>query len=337
MRLLGWAGYDHGLRQAFERFTAVSGIAVEFIGCRNQDEMLNAAKAAAKHGVGCDVASPTTDRILSWMQEGLLHPWDETAISFGGIDPRYHADKQTLVAGKRMGSPNLWGSAGIGHHVLDVPLNQASARLIDLFNDAHVGHLAMREDTSFVAAGRALESTSQLPHPFDESYVDEEKMIANYDVILRFLVEKKPNVGSFWFSEEEGQRAYRSEGCRIGYSWDTSMAALRREGLPFGFVAPVEGAACYLQNFVLLAGAANVAAASEWVAWVNSPEGGALYAAAFAAYSPSTGAVELMGPDEQEFFDYAYPSDALDRLWWQPSQPPWFAERRAAYARLYRG
>jgi hypothetical protein len=38
VRLLGWAGYDDGLQQAFDRFAAVSGIAVEFVGCRNQDE-----------------------------------------------------------------------------------------------------------------------------------------------------------------------------------------------------------------------------------------------------------------------------------------------------------
>ncbi len=218
-----------------------------------------------------------------------------------------------------------------------MPLVAGSARLIDLFDESHAGRLAMREDTAFVAAGRALDSISQLPHPFDASYRDEDTMIENYDVILRFLIEKKPHVRSFWFSEEEGQRAFRSDGCRIGYSWDTSIAALRREGLPYGFVAPAEGAVCYLQNFVLLAGARNVAGASEWVAWVNSPEGGARYAAAFAAYSPSIGSGELMGQAAREFFDHAYPPEALDRLWWQPPQPPWFAHRRAIYSKWYRG
>ncbi len=87
VRLLGWAGYDDGLRAAFARFTAVSGIEVEFVGCRNQDEMLETAKTLAAQGLGWDVASPTTDRNLSWVQEGLVQPWDETAINLEGVDP----------------------------------------------------------------------------------------------------------------------------------------------------------------------------------------------------------------------------------------------------------
>ena len=44
-----------------------------------------------------------------------------------------------------------------------------------------------------------------------------------------------------------------------------------------------------------------------------------------------------MGEGAREFFEYAYPADALDRLWWQPPQPEWFAHHRAIYSRLYRG
>lgn len=330
LKILGWAGYDSGLRTAFEAFSRETGIGVSFRGVRNQDEMHLVAQHEA-----FDVACPTTDRLASWIESGLIAALDEDRIGFGRIDPAFHADTQTVIDGKRMGSPNIWGGAGIGHHIHEVPLDPGLASLMDLFDPIHAGRLAIREDTAFVAAGRALEAAGGLPFAFDDSYRDEDRMIANYDVIGAFLNDHAHHVARFWFSEEEGGDAFRSGDCAIGYSWDSTLAQLWQENLPFRFIAPAEGANCYLQNFVLGAHA-DTGPAQDWISWVNTPNGGALYASALGVNPCATDATELMPPHMRDFISAAYPPEALAKLWWQPEQPLWFVRNRAEYARRYR-
>lgn len=329
LRILGWSGYDEGLRRAFTAFEADSGIRVQFRGVRNQDQMLIAA------GDGdFDIACPTTDRLASWHEASLVRPMDDRRIGFDGIAAAFHADAQTLIDGRRYGSPNLWGGAGIGFDPSAVSFGGGWASLMDLFDPAYAGRLAMREDTAMVAAGRALDASGALPFPFDESYRVEARMRANYDVIIRFLIDRRHHVARFWFSEEEAIEAFASGACIIGYTWDTTIAALRRRGLTSAFMAPAEGANCYLQNFVIAA-ATPPGAAEDWIAWVNTPRGGALYASAYGAFSPAHGAQDCMAPTDRAFLDEAYPPEALDRLWWQPTQPVWFVRNRENYARQY--
>ncbi len=330
LKILGWAGYDTGLKRTFDRFTRDTGIAVSFRGVRNQDEMHHVAQTE-----DFDIACPTTDRLVSWFDSGLIAPLDDDRVGYGRIDPTFHADAHTIIQGERYGAPNLWGGAGIGYHSGFVALGGAEISLMTLFDPAYAGKLAMREDTAFVAAGRALEAAGKLPHPFDESYAFEDRMIANYDVITTFLCGRAAHVSRFWFSEEEGIDAFRSGDCGIGYNWDTTMAALQRQGMACGFVAPSEGANCYLQNFVL-GFRADPGPAQDWISWVNTPDGSALYATAFGANPTATGAKDLLPAESQAFLAASYPDKSLDRLWWQPEQPVWFVKNRGSYARKFR-
>lgn len=330
LKILGWAGYDAGLRIAFERFHKATGIKVSYHGVPNQDEMHKAALTQP-----FDIACPTTDRLASWVDSGLITALDEARVGFDRIDPAFHADAHTVIDGDRMGSPNIWGGAGIGHHPELAPLNADQATLLTLFDPAYAGRLTMREDTAFVAAGRGLEAAGKLPYPFDDSYKAEDRMRANYDVIGRFLNDHASHVARFWFSEEEGTDAFRSGDCVIGYSWDSTLAQLYREALPHRFIAPVEGANCYLQNFVMSVNA-DPGPAQDWIAWVNTPEGSALYAAALGVNPCARGALNLMPADMQRFIAQSYPAAALSKLWWQPEQPVWFVKNREVYARKYR-
>jgi spermidine/putrescine-binding protein len=100
----------------------------------NQDEMLHTARSAAGAGGFFDVACPTTDRLSSWIKEGLLQAWDEKSIHFDQIEGRFAADAHTVRNGKRMGSPNLWGSAALGYMCDSVAIDPQRASLMDLFD-----------------------------------------------------------------------------------------------------------------------------------------------------------------------------------------------------------
>jgi len=330
LKILGWAGYDQGLSKTFESFTKETGISVSFRGVRNQDDMHRAAEAEA-----FDIACPTTDRLASWLNSGLITTLDDDRIGYARIDKAYHADDHTIIQDRRYGAPSLWGGAGIGHNTRLAPLDPTGVSLMALFDPAFAGRLTIREDTAFVAAGRALGALGRLPYQFDDSYEFEDRMIANYDVIIAFLVDHATHVARFWFSEEEGIEAFLSGDCVIGYNWDTTIAALQRQAMSCGFIAPEEGTNCYLQNFVL-SEKADPGSAQDWISWVNTPKGSAMYAMAFGANPTATGAWEFLPAEDQAFFTASYPAKALDRLWWQPEQPMWFVKHRQRYANKFR-
>ena len=330
LKILGWDGYEEGYKRTFDAFQEDTGIRISFYGVPNQDEMHKLALTQE-----FDIACPTTDRLMSWCSSDLIAPLDETRIGYERIEPTLHADAHTVIDGKRMGSPCVWGGAGIGHHTGKAPIVSAKASLMDLFDPVYAGQLAMREDTAFVAAGRALEEDGKLPYPFADSYLVEDRMIANYDVIGAFLAKHSNHVARFWFSEEDGVNVFRSGDCIIGYSWDSSLAKLDRAGLPFRFVTPREGAICYLQNFVINK-KADKGLAHEWIAWVNTPKGSSHYASALGVNPCAIGAMNLMDANVQDFIARSYPPEAQLKLWWQPEQPVWFIKNRKKYARAYR-
>jgi spermidine/putrescine transport system substrate-binding protein len=243
--------------------------------------------------------------------------------------------EMTTRGGKRIGATTVWGSESLTINTKEASLTPGKARLMDLFDDRYAGRLTLRGHSGLVAAGRALDADGKLPHKFIDSYADQAKMTANYEAILGFLLARRKNVAQFWSNENDAQGAFRTNGCTIGHCWDTSARALIDEGQPIAYMAPVEGMTCWLQNFVLLKGARNIEQANAWVSWINSPEGGAAWAKAFAANSTSKGAIDLADARQKTFFAGAYTRDVLKNLWWQPGQSSWFVARRTAFARSF--
>jgi spermidine/putrescine transport system substrate-binding protein len=105
-----------------------------------------------------------------------------------------------------------------------------------------------------------------------------------------------------------------------------------KEGLPIGYLAPVEGAITWLQAFVLFKGAKNVEQANAWASWTNSPEGSVAWATAFNANPSAKGAADAAPESQKKFLKMAFPGDALSKLWWWPAQPSWFVSKRNEYA-----
>ena len=337
LNFMGWAGYDD-LPKVFAAFEKKTGIKVAFTGFGSQDEMFAQAKTGAAANGAFDITEPTSDRLLGWVENDFIQPWTESKLNLAGVDPAFlqgGAAEATVINGKRYGNTSVWGSESLTYNTKEAPLVFGKASLMDLWDDKYAGKLTLRGHSGLVATGRALDAQGKLPHKFDLSFVDEAKMTANYDAILAFVLAKRKNVAQFWTNENEAQGAFRTNGCTIGMCWDTSASALAKEGLPIGYMAPVEGTICWLQNYVLLKGARNVEQAHAWVAWINSPEGGAAYANAFGAYSTTKGAVDLADAAQKKFFDASFPAEALKNLWWWPTQPNWFVAKRTEYAKRF--
>jgi spermidine/putrescine transport system substrate-binding protein len=330
LNYMGWSGYKFD--DIFQKFTDKTGIRINFIDQPDQDAMLAQARLAAQTGAA-DMAEPSIDRLPGWVDNDLVQAWDDGNISIDAYDKAF-LTQSGMVKGHRYFLPIVWGTEALTYSIKEAPETYGIATLGDLFDPRFTGKVTLRAHSALAAMGRVLEAQGRLPKPWLDSYKDEASMRQLWDIALAEAVKHKANVAQFWSSENDAQSAFRTNGCTLGLTWDSTAQNLANDG--FGFIAPKEGAFGWLQGYVLLKAARNVEQAQEWAKFIATPEGSAAYATAFSANPTVSGAIDLVDTKVKEFYRRAYPGDALSKIWWWPAQPGWFVSLRSEYADKWR-
>ncbi|MFC7399241.1 extracellular solute-binding protein [Chelatococcus sp. GCM10030263] len=330
LRIFSWAGYlKDDLLKAFEAKTGITPVRTEF---GTNDELLNQLKAT--QGSGFDIVWPTVDRVPNYVELELIQPIDESKVHWDGVVKSIldgSGSIGAIVGGKRYQVPTDWGTEAIAFNSNDAKLEYGKASYGDLWRDDFAGKVTVRGHTALVGIGLWLEAEGKLPHPMRDSFKDEATMVANYDVIIKTAIANKKKVGQFWTNENEAQGAFRTNGCVIGQNWDTTAAALAKDGAPVRYVAPKEGALAWLEGISIPRGASNLDNAYAFINWLLTPEGGAMFANANGFNTATAGVEPLLSPEKKAFFAQSYPGDALDKLWWWPIQDNWFVSKRNEY------
>lgn len=329
LNFMGWSGIK--LDPLFEAFTNKTGIKIKFIGQPDEDSMFAQCRLALETG-GVDCVEPSAARVPIWVSNGVAQPWDETKLALDSLEDAFAANRQAKVDGKRYFVPSTWGTEALTFATSKVDAKYGAASLADIFDPKNAGLVAVRAHSALAALGRVMELEGKLPHPFIDSYTDEAAMRANWDIILAEAIRHKSNVVQFWNGETDAEAAFRTNGCALGLTWDTTGFKLKSEGLPFGFIAPKEGAFGWLQGYVLMKNARNVEQAYAFANFVASAEGSAKNATAFSSNPVGKGGIDLMDRDVVAFYRSAYPGDALSKIWWWPAQDTWFVKLRSEYA-----
>lgn len=332
LNFMGWAGFDYS--SILSAFKEKTGITVNMIEMPDQDAMLSQVRAAGD-GNKVDIVEPSADRVQDWHSRELIQPIDEAAAGMQNVLPDIlngAAKTQMEFDGERYASPTAWGTEAIAFDHEKHPFTYGELSLADIWDESFKSKLALRPWSGLVAKGRELEAKGVLPHPYNESYEDEAKCDANFEVILAEAIKGKANVAQFWSDQASGEAAFRNNGCEIGHVWDSIGFALASSGMPISYLAPKEGAAAWLQSLVITHNAPNREAAHAWINWMNSPEGSAAWANMYGVNASAKGAAEFLDPAVKEFAAAAYPEDALSNLWWEIAQPAWFVSKRTEYA-----
>ncbi|WP_185984136.1 extracellular solute-binding protein [Aureimonas mangrovi] len=330
VNIFAWAGYIN--EEMLAAFNEATGLTANFTPYGTNDELLNQLRA--NNGGGFDIVWPTVDRVPNYVEFDLVQPIDESRIEVDRVLPsawESSRDLGAVIDGQRYQVPTDWGTEGIAFDRDQMPLEYGTASYGDIWKPEAEGLATVRGHSGLVGLGLWLEAEGRLPMPMREAFVSEENMTAVYDVILEEAIARKANIAQFWSNENEAQGAFRVNGCAVGQTWDSTGAALAREGLPVGFLAPVEGALAWMEGISIPREAANVDGAYEFINWMLTPEAGAMYTNATSINSTAVGAADLISDDAKAFFAAAYPGDALEKLWWWPIQENWFVTRRNEY------
>jgi spermidine/putrescine transport system substrate-binding protein len=330
LNIFAWAGYIND--EMLAAFQEATGIQATFTPYGTNDELLNQLRANS--GAGFDIIWPTVDRVPNYVEFELVQPLDIAKIEVERVLPSAWSSSEELGAvidGERYQVPTDWGTEGIAFDRDQAPLEYGTASYGDIWAPEMEGLATVRGHSGLVGLGLWLEAEGRLPMPMREAFVSEENMVAVYDVILEEAVARKANIAQFWTNENEAQGAFRVNGCAIGQTWDSSAAALAKEGLNIGFLAPTEGALTWMEGVSIPVGAENIDQAYAFINWMLTPEAGAMYTNATSINSTAVGAADLISDDAKAFFADAYPEDALERLWWWPIQENWFVTKRNEY------
>ena len=330
VNVFAWAGYIND--EMLSAFQEATGITANFTPYGTNDELLNQLRA--NDGAGFDIIWPTVDRVPNYVEFDLVQPIDEARIMVDRVLPSAWESSRTLgavVDGARYQVPTDWGTEGVAFDRDQMPLEYGAASYGDIWKPEAEGLATVRGHSGLVGLGLWLEAEGRLPMPMREAFASEENMVAIYDVILEEAMARKANIAQFWSNENEAQGAFRVNGCAVGQTWDSSAAALAKEGLPVGFLAPTEGALAWMEGISIPKGAANLDGAYEFINWMLTPEAGAMYTNATSINSTAVGAADLISDDAKAFFASAYPEDALEKLWWWPIQETWFVTKRNEY------
>jgi spermidine/putrescine transport system substrate-binding protein len=331
VNFMGWSGYD--FKAPFADFTSATGIKVNMLDQPDQDSMLAQCKLSLQTGA-VDAAEPTLDRVPAWVSNGIVQPWDTNKLAMDNYEAAFvtgASGDAAQVNGKRYYVPSVWGTEALTHDTKQAPMDWPTATLASLFDPAFEGKVTVRAHSSLAAMGRVLDEQGKLPKPWLAGYKDPDTMKQLWDIALAEAIKHKKNVVQFWNGENDAQAAFRTNGCTLGLTWDSTGANLGKD-LPIAYISPKEGAFGWQQGFFLLKNAKNVDQAHEWAKYISSKKGSAQWATAFLANPVGKGGIELMDPEVTKFYKAAYPGDALSKLWWWPAADAWFLKLRGEYA-----
>jgi spermidine/putrescine transport system substrate-binding protein len=330
LKILIWTGYvPQSVRDKFE---ADTGVSIKVTNYGSNEELLNKMKATK--GRGFDIISPTLNRKPQWEPLGLLQPWDMNKVP---------TDKVVGSLMKASSEEWTWGDGN--HHLPYVWGTEAMSWRTDLwsreYKDLSYGDLWLpemkgkvqgRPHSMMAGIGLYLDRIGELPsNRLLDAYQDEDNMRRIWNEITKFAVEHKPWIKQFWNDHNTQKSGFMQNGVVIGQTWDGPAIELKKEGKPVTYMAPQEGAFAWLDGLSLPIGAKNMDAVYEFLKVCFTPDVGGMLGND-TGYNPvSIGADEHLNEASKKVFQEAYPDDALDRLWWWPPEPVWYAAARAEF------
>lgn len=318
-------------------FEKATGIKVTSTPFSQNEEQIN--KLQATGGAGFDICQPTHDRALQFKDIDVLQPIDTNKVDLGKIVPGLLAASTTNWTwdGKLYHVPHVWGTEAIAYRNDLTKISADDLSFGTLWNDEYKGKVQGRPHSLLLGIGLWMDGTGKLPsNRMLDAFKDEASMKKLYDVILAFAIAHKPWIKQFWDSGDNTKSGFKSNGVVIGQTWDGPVISMKKAGEPMTYQAPKEGAIGWVDGFSLVKGAKNIDQAYEWLKYVHTAEASAK-AAENSGYNPSAvGADKLLSAKAGTIFKEAYPGKSIDKMWWRPVEPTWFAELRGQYAEKFK-
>ncbi|QDL93359.1 extracellular solute-binding protein [Paroceanicella profunda] len=257
IRVLNWQGYGTDEAWALDAFAAKTGHTVVHEYFNSEQEMLT--KLRTNPGA-YDVVLINTAYTGQAAREGLIQKLDYADFPHASGIPDAMKETAALYEGGALyGIPWVWGVTSIAYNTEVLPEAPQSIEL--LWSPDFAGRVGWRDDAVESVQMAAISLGQDINNP------------TNWEAIEAKLKALKPQIRTFWSSENEWNQYFSSGEFDISVYWSGSAArSANNFGLPVGFAIPKEGAIGWLDGLSLAADAPHPEAAKAFIDYMIDPE-----------------------------------------------------------------
>ncbi|WP_162912921.1 extracellular solute-binding protein [Rhodospirillaceae bacterium SYSU D60014] len=255
-----WAGYDTS--EFFPAYMEKHGSAPEMPLFADEQEALTKIRA----GFSADVAHPCSGRIGLWRDAGVLQPIDTSRLSnWPDIFDGLRGINGAAAEGKQWFVPVDWGNTSIVYRTDLVDVEEDSWTL--LWDERYAGKLSIGEDITDTAIIAGLVAGIPKERLYDMS--DEE--IAR---IREVLVKQRPLLRFYWSDNTTMEQALATGEVVASSAWNSSVVALKEQGVPVDYMNPKEGILAWCCGLVMTPTTDQVDKAYDLIDAIIAPEAG---------------------------------------------------------------
>jgi spermidine/putrescine transport system substrate-binding protein len=337
MTLMDWS--DYWPEEMLAKFTAETGIKVNYIGIGSNEELINKMKAS--DGAGADLIGPTNNRSLQWGPLGLLQPFDMSRINIAAANPamaKIGPDAWNFEGKGVTWIPHIWGTEGMAWRVDKwAPSREDGVPSYgEIWSDENAGKTMIRAHSGMLCAGLYMETTGDLdPGSVWAAYESEENFRKTWGKITDWCIARKKNLKLIWNDADSQKNGLLNDGVVVGQTWDGPPLALKTAGEPVTYQAPAEGAMAWVDGLAMTKGAKNIDETYALIDFAYNQENAGKAIDKHGYNSPILGADTFASPAYAKNFAEAYPGDALANLNAWPAEAPWYADVRTEFVNKF--
>lgn len=255
IRVLNWQGYGTDEAWSVEAFEAATGTAVVHDYYNSEQEMLTKLRTSPG---AYDVVVINSAYTQQAAEEGLIQPIDSATIgNWGDLSPGLRDAAEFTVDGDVYGVAWVWGLTSIAYDTDEV---DPGTSIEILWDPAYAGNVAVRDDAVENVYLAALATGQDMNDPQD------------LDAIREKLRALKPQIRTYWSSEDEWNKEFSADTFDVAVYWSGSASrSAKAFGLPVGYMIPDEGAIAWLDGLSIATDAPNPEGAAAFIDWMVDP------------------------------------------------------------------
>jgi len=234
-----WSGYDEV--NFHKAYIDKYGCSANFSFWADEEE----AFAKMRAGFAPDVMAPCTYKIRQWYDGGLLAPIDTDRLTnWQYIIPSLQDVGDSIIDGTRVFVPMDWGQTSVTFRTDLAPeyVDPENQSWGILWDEKYSGRLAMID--SLIDGVAVAGIYAGLENPYDLSDP------ANMELVANLLREQLPLLRFYATNMSDVEQALASGELVAAATWNSSITALRGQGIPVDFMKPKEGAMTWVCGLV---------------------------------------------------------------------------------------
>lgn len=256
-----WQAYSSDTNYCEVAFEEKFGCEVEHVYYNSFDELMTNLQTGGNEMIDAVVLSQNYTQYFH--DQGLLMNVDPADIpNYEGVADTYKDIAPYAVDedGNVFAFPWTTGTTSLVYNPEKVTKEITSWS--DMLDPEFTGHVCLNGD---YGDGMIIAILLSGQDPSDPENLD-------LDKVAETLEELKPQVLSFWASNDEQLIPYKSGEFWIGNMWSGPCAQLITEGAAVEYIHPAEGTIGFLDYWAVVEGTDEYDLACEWINWIESYE-----------------------------------------------------------------